>query len=108
MQREHLTKAEATWEDLTLLSSLYPSLNLEDKVQFDEGDNVIFDGLDSIMVTHERSKLAAVGVEYEGQEPRPSLGRGSRAKQRPKEERQGVLWCVGSFVLFLYVIFAVQ
>lgn len=53
VQWEHLSEAEATWEDLTLLSSLYPSLNLEGKVHLDEGGNVMINGLDSI--THEES-----------------------------------------------------
>ena len=42
----------ATWEDLQLLISAYPALNLVDKFRLDDGGNVEVYGLELVKVSH--------------------------------------------------------
>ena len=37
---EGIDAKHATWEELTYMQQVYPDFNLEDKVDFDGGDNV--------------------------------------------------------------------
>jgi hypothetical protein len=72
IQWEGLTEEEATWEDCLTLKKNYPSLNLEDKVAFNGGENMTYDKKEG----HNRTKSVMiqgqVAADPDNQERRAS------------------------------------